>query len=942
MLSWQRPEPQEADDALPQDTTTISGEVESWTADGLPEPPSSPVEDDAVDGAQVPESPESSASISSSTSSPPPTESPDKSQSQTHSQSQPLQLHTGLGIQKGVKDVVTQPFPFDVAGTEIIVTSIGGDNPVGSIISDRIENVAETPHSVPAVSVPSQHLDSDSSIRFNTQCFPPANHQELDSSPIPSVPSQSIVNIGLSAPSLLRPSLLGALQTPEPATEMSELPATPMTPMERKKAELIEKMSTARVANRAKSAANTVTPKPASAIPPRLQEDREVRSPSMIPAVEALTKETPEEYFRSERYETLLPGDEPESHDFGIFNPTQSAPKSESIHNVRSIPINFGEMQRDDYKNLLTYRKTFIDEFTSKVWPADSSLAHTARKLIQELRCLALHPDLVNRETDTQRSPVPPEFQAQWDADSSTKFRFLKLFFAAAQQYNLSAALLVQPGRIVNMLQTHFIGTGVEFATISDTSPQPESRCPATIITTDLESVNAPTPDLILCLQGEISDQTIKKYQMLLSRGDSLVPAFSLIVPKTVEHIERSMSPYDSEATSLHVLVGTIMTLKSEAGRDRDIGNGNDSIGSAASDLVEFCLNPTEWPFDELPDIRLFDPMTPSQASTDSSLNGNSAKRPLDAGSEVQQGPKKAKTGLSSLELENAGSQDVDVSHISDSVASQQAAIIKSLKDERDAFARQAKEMELAIRKAQGQVQEHVRALETLQYDHEEQRDKLLQKETELDRVVAKAQADALRFTSLETRYNEMREERTELQRQLREAKEALLNQAEPERAEFERMKEEAAAATAERTKLLNKVKQAEENYDYLRDQYQTASNMASQLGTANKALEAENAELAKKASGEQLRVREKTLDSSAKGVMNRVRLLELTIKSREELLLRKEEEITKIKESRGRMNTRGSSVPRTPRLGSPLAQGTSSRQASPAGKGPHPLRNAG
>lgn len=928
---------------------------------------------------QDPQTPGASASPSSSTSSPPPTESPDKSQSQSQSQGQSQsqsqsQSHLRFQSQVNLHNTRESPRPtqetialdsFTTAPEQTGQVSPNHDTPlilpsvehIGSPIEADLSILEESNPSYQQDSSsvhfftqtlppgplppppPSYQQDSESSVHFLTQTFPTESLPAPDSSSIPSIPSQSLPVIGESAPVPPTASAGLIFSTPEPVSGMSNVPSTPTSSGSGVKARLKERMSAARAANRANAAAKADALKPASAVPARLQspalQDREVRSPSMIPAVEAPVMEAPEDAFRSERFSTLLPGHELDAPLFGgvDLEPIEPASRDHSFRNVRYIPINFGEQQRDHYKQAVASRKSLIDHFSDKIWPVESSPAQNARKLLQQLGHVVLHPDLDDDETLTQPSHMSPRLQAQWDSDCSTKFRFLSVFLARSQQYTLSTVLLVHPGRIVSMLQCFLRGINVEFALASDPATASALTCPVIIVTTDDESVTVPSPDLIIALQGSITDETIVRFQSQLSRNNASttpVPAYSLIVPKTLEHVERILPSYETEATRLHVLVATVAALRSEAGRDRDPDSG-DAVEMAATQLVEFCLNPGEWPLEELPAIELWDPVTPSQASTDSLANG-SLKRALDATADIFEESKKARIGPSSLEA--SGLQDVDASHVGDSMASQQA--LKALRDERDAFAQQARD-------AKAREQDHVRALEILQYDHEEQREMLAEKDAELDRYRKNAQNDAGLIESFRTKWTSVREECSELKKQLAEAREALLTQAIPERIELEKLRKEAETAAAECVKLRNKVKQAEENYDYLREQYQVASSAASQVGGENLALEAENAELQKKASGEQLKLRERTLDSATQALTSRVQELELVVKSRDELLMRKEEEIAKAKENRGRMNTRGSSVPRTPRVGSPLAQGTSSRQASPAaGKGPHPLRNAG
>lgn len=968
--AWQRSQPQDVN-ALHKDNTTYEIEDISITDDSS----SRPVEDEvAVAGAEVPDSPVSFASptaaqTSSSTSSPPPTESPDKSQSQ--SQSQPLQSQ--ISFEQPAQR--TEEFEFDTTSTiEDNLTSHHIDKAADPIIAEilgqgsapSLQTAQGVQISVPkplaSNPLPSVEQRSGEPSQLNTRLptFLASGQQKVgqgrlptsladpslpNSSPIPSVPSVYPGGLGDSAPPPPpSASLTEQHRTPEPESNTPRMePSTPSGG--RPKGKFLERMSATRAAIRARPSA-TASPKPASAVPARLQspslQDRDTRSPSMVPPVEAVAKEAPEDHFRSERYETLLPGHEPEpqqSIGAATFEELASAPKAANLHVIRSIPINFGEVQRDHYKQTITWRKDLIEEFTSKVWPADSPQADKARLLLQELRHIVLHPDLINEEVYTQQSQVSPEQKAQWDVDTSTKFRFLKHLFTASQIFNLNILLLVRPGRIVSLLEVFLQGIGVTFRVASDIANSP-SKPAATILTTDDDTLGYPTPDLILSLHGNLSDEVITKVQAQLSQGYP-IPAMSLVVPRTVEHIEMTMPEDMPEADRLHVLLGTVTALRAEAGRDR-VGNNN-AVEQDASCLVNFLLSPVEWPFDDLPGVSLVEPITASQASTasevknscESSFNGTGHKRALDDGADTQHGMKRTKISSSGA----IQSQDADISHISDSVASQQA--IKALKEE---FARKERIMNAALLKAQANLQDHVKALETLQYNHEEQRQELMHTISARDSAVATAQAAALRIATFETRMSDLRTERSVLQDQLREAKASVLNNTVPERAEFEALKEEALTAAAERTKLLNKAKTAEENLDYVREQYQTASNMASSLGKANAALEVRVAELLKKASGEQLKLREMAIDAQSKALTARNRQLELELRSREELIICKDEEIVKLKESRGRMNTRGSSVPRTPRIGSPLAAaGTSSRQGSPAaGNRPHPLRNVG
>jgi hypothetical protein len=86
------------------------------------------------------------------------------------------------------------------------------------------------------------------------------------------------------------------------------------------------------------------------------------------------------------------------------------------------------------------------------------------------------------------------------------------------------------------------------------------------------------------------------------------------------------------------------------------------------------------------------------------------------------------------------------------------------------------------------------------------------------------------------------------------------------------------------------------------------------------------------------------TLDARASNLARENKKLKAMLKEQADSLARKDKELSLMKEaSRGRMGTRGSSVPRSPRMGSPLKTAAGSRQTSPSAgelRGrTHPLR---
>jgi uncharacterized protein (DUF3084 family) len=196
-----------------------------------------------------------------------------------------------------------------------------------------------------------------------------------------------------------------------------------------------------------------------------------------------------------------------------------------------------------------------------------------------------------------------------------------------------------------------------------------------------------------------------------------------------------------------------------------------------------------------------------------------------------------------------------------------------------------------------------------------------------------------------------LRTRRSELEEELKEAKERLLDHSVPDRAEFEALRLAAAQSKMNREKTESRLLQAQKDLEYIRGLYQNSSSSAQELATQNTDLENQVAVLQNKATGEQAKLRQMSYDAFTTNLQSENKKLKSMMKDRESAIKFRDEEIAKLKEARGRvMGTRGTSVPRSPRVGSPMKfdRRMGSRHTSPAAGDLrertgllHPLRNA-
>lgn len=911
-------------------------------------------------------SPALGAARSRSNSTVPPTEAADQSiQSQSELQSQPQDQSSSSSTSKN-KALVEASSSYPAALNQ----ESGQDNSVQPQVTTQQSHVDQAAQQVSFQQPPTQQrptLDfvqspagevTTSSLGFNTQIAPAITQVlSIPSSPVASLPSNLPNTIGESAPSPIRSVSSDFSRQNTPSSNMELRPngkpyadaafrAMKAANRARWAAEDREEaLAAERAAAERAAATHTVTsapsiatpvldmhsPKPASAVPARLI-DREARSPSTVPPVEIIPEETPEESTRSEHYETLMPGQGPQ------INTETSRPyvsQDLAMHDIDNnqhfVSLEFEPLQRDHYKCAFNDSKALVDSFTLHgVLPANSPLAQQARTFVLQLHHIVNHTDLNNTDTFSQHSPSS---QAEWDMAMSSKFRFIKSLLDAAKRHNLHVALLVDPGRLAAILQGFLQGINIMYNIIDGQNNVVNHESTATILLTSVESVDTTSldMDMIVAIDGSTPRDVITRTQKMLSH-DTLVPTISLVIPLSIEHIEYCLPSTSTmpEAERLHILLSTATNEREKAGWE---SRGTDTdFDRKASDIVSWILNAAEadWTFYGLSSLQLIKGGQ-SQSSGDELMvdNSGSNKRSLEEEDHEVTLAKRARIveqpplplTINPADMHLAPSTIPTNSHVSDSVsvaASQHAAAL------------------LELNNAQAELREHVQALETLQYNSEEQRAQMVQAQKERNEAIQREERLNTSNTNLRANNASLRDEVLNLKKQLEVANAALLEHTVPERAELEKSKAEAVAAITESENNVKRVKALEEQLDYLRDQYQTRSNENTMLANSNDEHVKQIAELQIQASGERAKLKAINNDTLIKKYEDTVKQLRTVVKEREGTMQRMSEELTRLREPRGRVGTRASSIPRSPRAGT---REPVSRQGSPSVQRPHPLR---
>jgi len=222
-------------------------------------------------------------------------------------------------------------------------------------------------------------------------------------------------------------------------------------------------------------------------------------------------------------------------------------------------------------------------------------------------------------------------------------------------------------------------------------------------------------------------------------------------------------------------------------------------------------------------------------------------------------------------------------------------------------------ELRSRIELMEGRLEETAKALDELQYRFEDQRHELNVLREERDAALAsKAQLER-RNEMMASEVGKLKDERSALWVEVKEAKTALQTSAIPQVAELENARSEAKKALIEKASLERRLESMSRDFEFTREQYQTASTAAAEAASEASDLRQENEMLRRKASEQALRLRQLNIDSAIEQYVARIGELESTLSQTENLLKRKEEELKIQVRGRG-MTTRASSVPRSPK----------------------------
>ncbi|KAJ5562992.1 Histone deacetylase complex subunit 2/3 [Penicillium sp. DV-2018c] len=581
-----------------------------------------------------------------------------------------------------------------------------------------------------------------------------------------------------------------------------------------------------------------------------------------------------------------------------------------------AITLPMDSRVKDDYECVLTDAAASIRQFfesfqpSSQISEVERVALHTEmRQVINRLSNVSTHPDL-NISEHLKDPDHNLEKQASWAEYSSAKFLFLGHLIEIVDTHELHIILAVQDQKKQGILERYLRGKGFSY-----TRPREKMGSDLEVslakgsLSFGIHSSESPRelykpPSAIFALDSYFNPKSpsMQHIRTTYARNGSLLPVIWFLVANTTEHIERCL-PDAPEPDRLRLLVHYIARFHDEVGDLQDDALG---VHEDAEEILGYLLDSVAgWPLPPIEPLR-FVSLEDLERYSPGEAMASTPKRALDEESGTQFS-KRARVGT------QANTQaTVSTSLPSQTLDQDLTSLETNLLQMRNVHAAEKSQLEAELARSIARCHELEQALSKLQHRYEDRTNEMHVTRQKSDQVAAKMNSIEQRVEKQKETISTLKEERSDLKRQLDEARQALKDGG-GSPAELEAAREEVRRLQKENLELVRKAEFEKNQSEYTREQYQNASSAAAQSGTENRQLVADNEALKRKADTNVTKLREMHMSDESVRHIARIEELEMMLATRDEFLRRREDELREIRKNRP--STRSTSTqPRSPK----------------------------
>ncbi|KAF7868491.1 hypothetical protein EAF04_005022 [Stromatinia cepivora] len=587
----------------------------------------------------------------------------------------------------------------------------------------------------------------------------------------------------------------------------------------------------------------------------------------------------------------------------------ESADMSPNVLTVRKlgqnefiIPLPMMTQVRDVYDTTIRNKKNDIISFLGRSSTAPDS--DSMDLMIEELKLICDHQDLIVEESSTQS--LDDSAQARYAVTISTKFLFIQQFLDSLRAAKVHVVILARDA-ILPILEALFRWQQYNYSR-PDIPGNPgkseKDLMQITLLPTWIDvrdCIVAPASVVVAFDSSFLASQGGDEYSEILPfdprNPDKRAPLLWLVVTNSIEHLELCIPTTLESSERKDRLVQYVAQTRKFIGRlDTSIYPEPQQAARAAAEYVLDDSVEAEWPIMPMPNIDISSPGLGAFNRQPDSLT-QSLFSPVEPTS--QSGFKRSS---------NFDAVDEDT----------------AIKRQRMTPSRQGREPDSnimngnmaelkEIRSLRARCEDYERSIKRIQPKYQRALDEKARYEHENAQAVKRQSEYEKKLEIQNGAATKLREENASLKNELAVAHNSLATSAVPSIAELQKAKDDLRTAQAEIERLKKGQVSAEKRADYATSLYQENSQQAQEMRNELKNLQSEREGLQKQASAARIEIQKINNDGIIQQQVDTINELKRELAERERML----ESLTRQLESytNGRRTTRGTSVPRSPRM---------------------------
>ena len=283
------------------------------------------------------------------------------------------------------------------------------------------------------------------------------------------------------------------------------------------------------------------------------------------------------------------------------------------------VPLPIDGRQSSSYRNLVKDNRDLLKAFIED--PQGYEQIAEVENILHRLRSLESHIDLANKGSESTQGNVSIQtelrFVVGWSNDNSVKFRFIGYILDLLQTRHLHVVVVIQKKnsqKLFHLMETYLSGKGVRFES-PETGQRGDSSNPegnetwVTLLSSTSNTISHP-PDLVICLDGNSTASQIRQRTWAQNPNRPAVPLLHLVIPRTVGHIERYLSPNLDALRKSHTIVAALAQFHAQSEIGQAIDYRTPRTSAAASAVVDFLFpaeessSLAEWPLPALGSVK--------------------------------------------------------------------------------------------------------------------------------------------------------------------------------------------------------------------------------------------------------------------------------------------------------------------------------------------------